>query len=84
MFNYLPSRLMTRMTTIASVKSDTVELTGDTIGIHVNTGGNFNFKLKNDSDFHTIVVVAGRTYELPNIKAIHSTNTTATGIIYYR
>lgn len=69
--------------TIASVKSDTVDIAnGPCRGLHVNTSGNIVGTLEDDTDdtSQTYTVLAGNTYGY-RFKRIFSTSTTATGIV---
>lgn len=69
--------------TIASVKSDTVELAkGPCRAIHCNTAGNIVGILEDDSATLTFTLIAGLTYSYA-FKHIYSTSTTATGIVLW-
>lgn len=66
--------------TIASVKSDTVDLVGTYRAVHVNTDGVIRGILLDDSATNDFTVLAGNVYPY-KFSRIYSTGTTATGIV---
>jgi hypothetical protein len=70
-----------RCSTIASVKSDTVELGNGCVGAHINTDGTLYFKLLDDSTLKSIAVFAGDRFRYP-FKQIGA-STDCTGVVFF-